>query len=136
MSSGPHDTHAAIDHDHAFDGEPTDVLAEDEPRSPAWLPALGAVLFVSAAVAFLATREGAAQPTAPAPEKPVAAVEAPQLQPQLQRPAPAVVPPAQSGNADALRRLTPDQMQALQKQVEEMKAKKAAADAAAAQPQR
>lgn len=124
MSSGPHDTHAAIDHDdHAFDGEPTDVLAEDEPRTPGWLPALGAVLFVSAAVAFLATREGS---TPPAPEKAVAAVEAPQPQ---QRPAPAAAPappPAQPGAADTLRRLTPDQLRALQKQLEGMKAQQAA----------
>ncbi len=137
MSSGSHDTHAAIDHDdHAFDGEPTDVLAADEPRTPGWLPALGAVLFVSAAVAFLATRETSAQPSTPAPEKAVAAAEAPQ--PQLQRPAPAAAPappPAQSGAADTLRRLSPEQLQALQKQLEALKAKQAAPGAAAAKPQ-
>jgi hypothetical protein len=134
MSSGSHDTHAANDHDdHAFDGEPTDVLAEDEPRTPGWVPALGAVLFVSAAVAFLATRETSAQPAAPAPERVVAAAEAPQ--PQIQRPAAPTPPPAQSGAADALRRLTPEQIQGLQKQIEAMKAKQAAAAAATAQPQ-
>jgi hypothetical protein len=138
MSSGSHDTHAAIDHDHAFDGEPTDVLAEDEPRTPGWLPALGAVLFVSAAVAFLATREPAGQPTAPA-EKPAAAAVAPQPQPQLQRPAQAAAPtpsPAQSGAADMLRRLTPEQRRGLQQQIEGLKAKQPAAGAAPAQPQK
>lgn len=138
MSSGSHDTHAAIDHDHAFDGEPTDVLPEDEPRTPGWLPVLGAVIFVSAAVAFLATREPAAQPTAPAAEKPVAAAVAPQLQ-QLVRPAPAAAPappPAQSGAADTLRRLTPEQIRGLQKQIEGMKAKQAAEGTAPAQPQK
>jgi hypothetical protein len=136
MSSGSHDTHAAIDHDHAFDGEPTEVLPEDEPRTPGWLPALGAVLFVSAAVAFLATRAPAAQPTAPA-EKPAAAAVAPQPQPQLQRPAQAAAPtppPAQSGAADTLRRLTPEQMRGLQKQIEGLKAKQPGAAVAPAQP--
>jgi hypothetical protein len=139
MSSGSHDTHAAIDHDHAFDGEPTDVLAEDEPRTPGWLPVLGAVLFVSAAVAFLATRGPAAQPTAPAAERPVAAAAvAPQLQ-QPVRPAQAAAPtppPAQSGAADTLRRLSPDQLRGLQKQIEGMKAKQAAGGTAPAQPQK
>jgi hypothetical protein len=138
MSSGSHDTHAAIDHDHAFDGEPTDVLADDEPRTPGWLPALGAVLFVSAAVAFLATREPAGQPAAPA-EKPVAAAAAPQPQ-QPARPAQAAAPtppPAQSGAASALRHLTPEQARGLQKQIEGMKAKGVApGPAAPAQPQK
>jgi hypothetical protein len=138
MSSGSHDTHAAIDHDHAFDGEPTEVLGEDEPRTPGWLPALGAVLFVSAAVAFLATREPAGQPTAPA-QKPAAAAVAPQPQPQLQRPAQAAAPtppPAQPGPADTLRNITPEQARALQKQLEGLKAKQPGPGAAPAQPQK
>ena len=130
MSSGSPATHAADDHDHDFDGEPTDVLPADEPRTPGWLPVLGIVRFVSAAVAFLATRDSGAQAAAPAPERALAAaVTAPPPRPQ-----PAAAPaPAQSGAAaDALRRLSPEQIRALQKQIEGMKAKQAAA--AAAQP--
>lgn len=130
MSSGSHDTHAAVDHDHAFDGEPTDELPADEPRTPGWIPALGAVLFVSAAVAFLATRESTAQPPAPAPE-PVAVaaplpVAPPVPQQRLAMPNPV---PAVSGADAALRRLSPEQMAALQKQIEAMKAKQGAAAA-------
>lgn len=137
MSSGSHDTHAAIDHDdHAFDGEPTEVLGEDEPRTPAWMPVLGAVLFVSAAVAFLAMREPAAQPGASA-EKPAAAAPQRPAQPaQAAQAAAPTPPPAQSAAADALRRLTPEQMRGLQKQIEGMKAKQAAGTAAPAQPQK
>jgi hypothetical protein len=129
MSSGSPDTHAATDHDHDFDGEPTDVLPADEPRTPGWLPALGVVLFATAAVAFLATRDSTAQPAAPATEK-AAAVQAPA--PPQQRPQQAAAPtpsPAQSGADAALRRLSPDQLRTLQKQIEAMKAKQAGAAA-------
>jgi hypothetical protein len=134
MSSGSSDTHASADHhdDHAFDGEPIDELPADEPRTPGWLPALGAILFVSAAVLFLATRDSSAQPAAPAPEKAAVAAQAPV--------APAPLPPQQriaqpqaapSSSADAaLRRLSPEQIRALQKQLETMKAKQGAAPAA------
>ena len=130
MSSGSPDTHAATDHDHdhAFDGEPTDVLPADEPRTPGWLPALGVVLFISAAVAFLATRDSNAQP---APEK-AAVVQAPARPQQAAAPAPS---PAQSGADAALRRLSPEQIATLQKQIEAMKARQAGAAAASAQPQ-
>jgi hypothetical protein len=122
MSSGSPATHAAADHDHdhAFDGEPTDVLPADEPRTPGWLPALGIVLFVSAAVAFLATRDDGAQPAADN-----AAVAPPAAAPA----------PAQSGAADAIRRLSPDQIRALQKQIDTMRAKQPGGAAPAAQPQ-
>ena len=135
MSSGSHDTHAAADHDHAFDGEPTDELPADEPRTPGWIPALGAVLFVSAAVAFLATRESVPQPAAPAPEVPAAgaplvAPAAPQMpQQRIAMPSPT---PVGSGAAAALQRLSPDQLQALQKQIDAMKARQGAAPAAPA----
>ncbi len=133
MSSGSSATHAAAaDHDHAFDGEPTNELPADEPRTPGWLPALGAVLFVTAAVAFLATREGSAQPAAPAPEKAaVVAPAAPAPLPPQQRIAQPQAAPGGAGSAEAaLRRLSPEQMKALQKQIETMKAKQAAGGAA------
>ena len=133
MSSGSHDTHAAADHDHAFDGEPTDELPADEPRTPGWIPALGMILFVVAAVAFLATRETPKQAEAPAPEKAAVAAPAANVPPAMQRIAqPMAVPaPAGSDAAAALQRLSPEQRAALQKQLEIMKAKAAAG---AAQP--
>lgn len=133
MSSGSHDIPATLDHhDHAFDGEPIEVLPADEPRTPGWVPALGAVLFVSAAVAFLATRETSAHPTEPAPQRAAVAIETAAAP---IRPAPVAAPaPAQSGPADALRRLSPEQIKALQKQIEGMKAKQAAAGAPPARP--
>ncbi len=46
------------DHDHeAFDAEPTRVLSDGEPKTPLWLPALGAVLFVVFGVALAAGDE-------------------------------------------------------------------------------
>ncbi|MEP7119784.1 MAG: hypothetical protein ABJE95_02695 [Byssovorax sp.] len=129
MSSGSHDTHAAADHDHAFDGEPTDELPADEPRTPGWLPALGMILFVVAATAFLATRETPAPTDAPAPEKAAAAAPvAPAPLPPQQRIAQPMAAPAPAGSdaAAALARLSPEQRAALQKQLEIMKAKAAA----------
>jgi hypothetical protein len=139
MSSGSHAAHAAADHDHAFDGEPIDELPADEPRTPGWIPVLGIVLFVTAAVGFLATRESAEQPAAPAPER--AAVEAPAAPPpplpQPQRIAQPIAPSPAAASADAaLRRLSPDQLRALQKQIETMKAKQPGGAAAPAQPGR
>jgi hypothetical protein len=132
MSSGSHDTQGAADHDHAFDGEPTDELPADEPRTPGWLPALGMVLFAAAAVAFLATRETPAPTEAPAPEKAaVAAPAAPAANAAMQRIAQPMAAPAGSDAAAALQRLSPEQRAALQKQIEIMKAKAAAG---AAQP--
>jgi len=133
MSSGSPATHAATDHDHAFDGEPTDVLPADEPRTPGWVPALGVVLFVTAAVAFLVTRDTSAQTAAPAPDK-AAVVEAPA---PPQRPAAAAPTPAPARTgADAINRLSPEQMRALQKQLEAMKAKQPGAAPAIALPQK
>ena len=132
MSSGSHDTHAAADHDHAFDGEPTDELPADEPRTPGWLPVLGAVIFVSATVAFLITRESTAQPVAPIPVAVVTAPVAPPV-PQQRIAMPSPTPAAASADA-ALRRLSPDQVKALQKQIEAMKAKQGGAAAPPAHP--
>ncbi len=41
----------ADDHE-VFDAEPAQELAADEPRTPLWLPALGALLFSVAAIYF------------------------------------------------------------------------------------
>jgi hypothetical protein len=141
MSSGSHAAHAAAaDHDHAFDGEPTDELPADEPRTPGWIPVLGIVLFVTAAVGFLATRDTTPPADAPAPEH--AAAEAPAAPPPVQpqqRVAPTMgaAPSPAAASADAaLRRLSPDQLRALQKQIDVMKAKQGGAPPPAPQPGR
>ena len=143
MSSGSHDAHASADHDHAFDGEPTDVLSAGEPPTAGWVPALGAALFAVATVAFLVTREPApkapdavpaekAAPVAVAPAAP--APPATQLREARVLPTPAPPAPTASGADAALRRLSPDQIRALQKQVVDMKAKPGAAGRAPAPP--
>jgi hypothetical protein len=52
-----HDGPAGHD-DHGFTGEPVQVLAPDEPRTPGWLPLLGAALFTALAVFLLVTHGG------------------------------------------------------------------------------
>ena len=41
------------DHAHAFDPEPPTEKAPDEPSTPAWIPVLGACLFLVGGVTFL-----------------------------------------------------------------------------------
>lgn len=132
--------HAHDDHAHDFDGEPIQALPADEPPTPAWLPILGLLLFVTAGVALLITgdkpAEGAAQAApsasaaaeaaAPAPAQPVNALP---VRPLPARPAPDTQAPpspapAGSGLDPALRRLTPEQIKGLQKQVEQEQAKR------------
>lgn len=120
-------THATADHDdahaahaHDFDGEPATELSPDEPRTPGWLPLVGAAVFTIVAVYFLArpsapaTDDGAnagevgavARPQAPTPA-------ATQPQPRiLQMPATAA-PTASAGSSAKAppRQLTPEQRQ-------------------------
>jgi hypothetical protein len=87
---------------HVFDGEPVDVLPDDEPRTPGWLTVAGLVFFVGVGIVLLAG-EGA---EAPAARAPAVAVQ----QAQVQAPAPAA--PAQAPVAPGtVHRLTPDQIQ-------------------------
>jgi len=119
--------HDASDHDH-FDNEPVKELGADEPRTPGWIPVLGLALFFTAGTAFLlmggdddadkANAEqapAAVQPAAPQPPPPN-----PAQQPGAQQPR-AVPNPA--GSAGALRQLTPEQAQAIQKQLDAMRAR-------------
>jgi hypothetical protein len=103
MSSAPvphgHDAHD----DHAFTGEPVQVLPPDEPRTPGWVPLLGVALFTTAAVIFLAgsgnsAKEGGTPAAATA--NPAAAAEPP-------KPAPAQPTPAQP--TPTPRPITPEQ---------------------------
>ncbi len=57
-----HEHATAHDHDD-FDPEPATSLSEGEPRTPSWLPVLGAGLFLLGAVWFLAG-DGTAAPAA------------------------------------------------------------------------
>jgi hypothetical protein len=88
-ASGGHD-------EHAFEGEPVAALAADEPRTPGWLPALGAALFVAAAVWFLAISKGddaaAAAVASASASAPVAEVTAQPAPPPPAPPSPAREP--------------------------------------------
>jgi hypothetical protein len=119
MSSAPastahgHDAHDA----HAFTGEPVDVLPADEPRTPGWLPLLGIALFTAAAIVFLA---GQGAPSVP--------ITTPVVKPALAPPPPASAEPAAAGSgtgavADAIRKLSPDQIVQMRKRLEEKNAK-------------
>lgn len=138
--------HAHDDHAHDFDGEPIQALPADEPRTPSWLPILGLLLFVTGGVALLVMGdkpdEGAAQaaPTAAAVAAPAPTTEPvnPPVRLPIRPPSgaePQANPaPAGSGLEPTLRRLTPEQIQGLQKQFEQERSKRepAAGDAAKA----
>lgn len=96
MSSAPA---AHAQEAHAFDGEPVDVLPDDEPRTPGWLTVAGLVFFVGVGIVLLAG-EGAEPPAAKAPTMVVqqAQVAPPQAAPS----------PAPAGAPGTTRRLTVD----------------------------
>lgn len=68
MSSHGHDEHEhdddahAHDPSHDFDPEPTRTVPDDEPRTPAWVPATGASLFAIGLVAFFAMGDSKGAP--------------------------------------------------------------------------
>lgn len=103
MSTAP-DAHAhGAEHDahEAFTGEPVSVLPADEPRTPGWLPLLGAALFTGAAVVFLASL-----PPSPDAGKPAQAqAAAPPAELQGARPSPAAVQPRRLPSPDQAKRL-------------------------------
>jgi hypothetical protein len=95
---GGHDDHA-----HHFDGDPITELPADEPRTPGWMPALGAGVFLVGAIYFLsadkapdATAEGA-QAAPPAVAQVAAPKPQPQPQPQPQAKPTATVPGGVAG---------------------------------------
>ena len=119
--SSAHDAHGASAHAHddhdAFDGEPAKELSPGEPRSPAWLPAVGLALFSCVAVYMLAS--GDAPASSAVAVKPLVAPEAhapAAAAPAARRGAPA---PAGSG----LRKLSPQQMEEMKKRIDEARAK-------------
>ncbi|MCC6552079.1 MAG: hypothetical protein IT372_03525 [Polyangiaceae bacterium] len=115
--STAHHAHAAGAHDHDFDGEPARDLPADEPRTPGWIPAVGAALFVAAGVAFLIDLGPAPAPEPPA-KAPAAAPAPVRVEPRPQPPAaapPATPPPPPSGS---LKKLTPEQMDMIKRQLE------------------
>jgi len=71
--SDAHDHGASHDAAHAndahghddFDPEPAETLSEGEPRTPSWMPLLGAGLFVCGAIWFLASDGAAATAATP-----------------------------------------------------------------------
>jgi hypothetical protein len=145
----PAGDHAHDDHAHDFDGEPIQALPADEPRTPSWLPILGLLLFVTAGVGLLITSdkpdEGAvktATASASAPPEAAPAASAQAVNPPVRlpiRPSPNAQPPANpapaaSGLEPALRQLTPEQIQGLQKQFEQARGKHAPGAADTAKP--
>jgi hypothetical protein len=87
---------------------------EFEPKTPMWLPALGAALFVSAGLWWAVTPA----PPPPAPAEPAASAPAPAPPPQAMASAGApmppmqrVVPPMASGSASAARANLPQNPQ-------------------------
>jgi hypothetical protein len=128
--SSAHDAHAAPAHAHddheVFDGEPTRELSPGEPRSPAWLPALGAAIFAAAAVYMLTGNDPAAAGTTPAAKTPTEAAPTPPQPAQPAQPVqvqPAQPQPAGSAQPGDVRKLSPDQVKELQKKIEEARAK-------------
>ena len=103
MSTAP-DAHAhAAEHDahEAFTGEPVTVLPADEPRTPGWLPLLGAALFTGAAVVFLASLP----PNPDAGKAAAAQAVSPPAEPQGARPVPAAIQPRRLPSPDQAKRL-------------------------------
>src|SRR5580700_435058 len=132
--STAHDSHDAAAHDpgahdaHTFDGEPARELAPGEPPTPAWIPALGAALFLAGGLTFIAT----ASESNPAGGAPAATQEAAPGSPPSPPPTPPTVvsvarpSPAAPGSPPslnpALQRLTPEQRELLLKKVQGMQA--------------
>jgi hypothetical protein len=125
MSSSP--AHGPDTHDdHAFTGEPVQVLSPDEPRTPGWIPLLGLALFTAAAIAFLSSGSSADAPregAAPAAAPPTAA-DTPRPPPSVRTlpPQPAGRPGAAPAGTQAQPRLTPEQRQQLMQQMNKGKA--------------
>jgi hypothetical protein len=104
----PHDAHDSHDAAHdghaAFDGEPTNTLPADEPRTPGWLPLVGLALFALGGFALFGG-DLAAPPVKAveivAPQKPIATVVPPGgvLRPPPPAAAPARPPTPGAGNA-------------------------------------
>jgi hypothetical protein len=126
--------HAPDAHDdHAFTGEPVQVLSPDEPRTPGWIPLLGLALFTAAAVAFLAgsgspdaakagaSASAAPSPVADTPRPPPANGAAPGQPPPRPAGAPGQPPrPAAAPGAPGAvpgQPLTPEQRQQMMKQL-------------------
>lgn len=121
MSDGhdhEHDDAADAHDDHGFDGEPATALSPGETPTPGWLPAIGAALFVAAAVFFLVQGDDApeAKPT-PAPQV-VATAAPPRAMPAPARPG----SPAGAGTP-SVRKLDPSQMKDVQQRIDEARKK-------------
>jgi len=129
-----HGTATANADAHAFDDEPVHALSPDEPRTPNWVPALGAALFVAVGVWFLVTAKGddatagaaasasasayvtASAPANAAPAPPATnAARAAQPRQAVAPPSGAPARPAPSGSA---RRYTKEDLERMRKSIQ------------------
>lgn len=130
-ASGHDDRHPALDHHagghDAYDGEPATDLGPGEPRTPLWVPGIGASLFVLAAIVLVARGGADAAPAKPAVAP--AATAAPTAAPmQPARPAPP------TGSANPRPPLSPEQAREVQRKFDELRRQRAAGTAAPATP--
>lgn len=133
------------DHAHDFDPEPVRQLPDDEPRTPSWVPLLGAAIFLVGGTWFLMGSSDADEPPSALPEAPAAAVGARPIPPasddQLVAPRPrrpAAPPPggapgaAAEGDAQPLPNRPPQTPEERARFVERLRKLRADAEAAGA----
>lgn len=126
---GAHAATAATDahDDHAFDDTPLRDLPPDEPRTPGWLSLLGVAVFVMGAVAVLATGEAdGGEGRAPTDgARPKAAVDRPSEERAVEARPPTARPSPAGSQAEAVRRLSPEQAREIQKRLDQIRRKRA-----------
>ncbi len=82
MAAPGHDPHAEAHAHDDFDPEPARELSPGEPTSPAWLPLLGAGLFLVGGIYFFASRADSGPAGAASASASVAAAPAPPRPPR------------------------------------------------------
>src|SRR5262249_33919656 len=101
-------------------GEPARTLGPDENPTPGWVPGVGAAVFVLAGIYFLS---GSSEPSTPGAAASAQAAPPPAATQIVATAIPARPPPAAPGGntagADAIRKMSPDQLKDLQRRIQE-----------------